>query len=127
MLLLLSFVWGAVAAAVADYVPVDPPGPPLAEDPASLAAALECGAPAGDGRPIVLLVPGTALDPGSNFDWNWKPALETHGRQVCTVTLIENGMVDIQRSAERIVYAIRGLHDRSNAASADRRHSKAAT
>jgi triacylglycerol esterase/lipase EstA (alpha/beta hydrolase family) len=60
----------------------------------------------------VLLVHGTAVD-RTEFEWNWMPALTHDGIPWCAVDLIDNAMVDIQASAERVVHAIRAMHDAS--------------
>lgn len=89
-----------------------PPGPRLAESAKALDATLHCHGDLGNGRghEPVLLVPGTAVD-RTEFDWNWIPAL-THDRIAwCTVDLIDNATGDIQASAERVVHAIRTMHE----------------
>lgn len=84
-------------------------GPPLTASAADLAASLVCS---GDfsARAPVLLVHGTALAAGPAFDWNYVPALTELGIPFCTVQLLDNGMSDIQDSAEYVVYAIREMN-----------------
>lgn len=92
-----------------DFAPLDAPGPALVAAPAQLAAALDCPS-LGPGDRAVLLLPGTTLDPETNFSWNYVPALTSAGFSVCTVALVDRGMGDIQDSAERVVHAIRTMH-----------------
>src|ERR1700730_11234191 len=90
------------ALARADYAPVDQPGPPLA-----------CtGTLGGAGRPPILLVPGTTLNPDADFSWNWERALRALGWPYCTVNLPGNAMGDIQIAGEYVVNAIRTMHAR---------------
>lgn len=100
----------APAAAGEDgFAALDAPGPALAAAPSELAAALDCPT-LGPGARAVLLVPGTTLDPETNFAWNYVPALTSAGFSVCTVALVDRGMGDIQDSVERVVHAIRTMH-----------------
>src|SRR6266576_1023470 len=79
------------------YAPPDQPGPPLAVPQAALDASLTCnGSQASGDRGPVLLVPGTAYSPKSDFSWNWEPALTKLGIPWCVVALPGNGMGDIQ-------------------------------
>ncbi|MEK6806926.1 MAG: lipase [Pseudomonadota bacterium] len=84
-------------------------GPALTADPAALAASLVC---TGDlaSQPPALLVHGTAVSAEANFSWNYVPALSTLGYAVCTVQMPNNGMSDIQDSAEYIVHALREMN-----------------
>jgi hypothetical protein len=93
------------------YAPVDQPGPPLSVPQADLDAALECsGGLAGASRAPVLLVPGTAYNPKSDFSWTWEPALSKLGIPWCVVALPGDGMGDIQTAGEYVVNAIRTMY-----------------
>src|SRR5690606_5072105 len=50
-------------------------------------------------------------DAATNWDFGWRPALEADGFAVCTVELVGKGLADAQLSAERVVYAIRTIHE----------------
>lgn len=107
---LLLALWLA-APALADYAPVDQPGPPLSVPTAQLHAALSCSGPlGGSAREPILLVPGTTLNPQSDFGWSWEPQLRAMGWPYCTVDLPGNAMGDIQIAGEYVVYAIRAMH-----------------
>jgi hypothetical protein len=100
----------ATAGAV-NYAPVNTPGPALSVPAAKLAAALKCDGPlAGARHKPVLLVPGTTLNPTTDFSYGWEPALRQLGYPYCTVDLPGNGMADIQTAGEYVVYAIRTMH-----------------
>jgi hypothetical protein len=60
----------------------------------------------------VLLVPGTTLNPKTDFSYGWEPALTKLGWSYCTVGLPGNAMGDIQTAGEYVVYAIRTMHAR---------------
>ena len=97
-----------------EYAPLDAPGPALGVPAAELDAALACSGPlAGVERNPILLVPGTNLDPGPNFSWNYVRALAGMGWPHCTVTLPGHGMGDIQVAAEYVVHAVRTMSDES--------------
>ena len=99
------------AAASAAYAPPDRPGPALSVSTASLAAALNCtGSLSGASHAPVLLVPGTALNPATDYGYGWAPALGKLGWPYCTVTLPGNAMEDIQVAGQYVVYAIRTMH-----------------
>ena len=102
----------APAAAVATtYAPVNRPGPKLSVPTAKLAGALACDGPlAGAAHPPVLLVPGTTLNPTTDFSYGWEPALRQLGYPYCTIDLPGNAMADIQTAGEYVVYAIRTMH-----------------
>jgi triacylglycerol esterase/lipase EstA (alpha/beta hydrolase family) len=96
------------------YAPPDQPGPTLSVPQGDLDAALTCtGNLAAGNRGPVLLVPGTAYSPKSDFSWNWEPALSKLGIPWCVVALPGNGMGDIQTAAEYVVNAIRTMHARA--------------
>lgn len=60
---------------------------------------IECTADiSGASRDVVLLIPGTTLDPGTNFDGNWFPALDKLDWPYCSVALPDGAMNDIQVS-----------------------------
>ena len=99
------------AAAAAAFAPPSRPGPPLSVPAAKLAAALTAPARcAGPPHAPVLLVPGTALNPATDYGYGWEPALGKLGWPYCTVTLPGNAMGDIQVAGEYVVYAIRTMH-----------------
>ena len=99
------------AAASAAYAPPSRPGPPLSVPAAKLAAALTCtGTLHGAAHAPVLLVPGTALNPSTDYGYGWEPALSKLGWPYCAVTLPGNAMGDIQVAGEYVVYAIRTMH-----------------
>jgi hypothetical protein len=102
------------SAASAAYAPPGRPGPALsvpAGKLAALAAALSCtGTLPGASHAPVLLVPGTSLNPATDYGYGWEPALSRLGWTYCTVTLPGNAMGDIQTAGEYVVYAIRTMH-----------------
>ena len=99
------------AAASAAYAPPNRPGPPLSVPAARLTAALSCsGGLASAAHEPVLLVPGTGLNPATDYGYGWEPALAKLGWPYCTVTLPGNAMGDIQVAGEYVVYAIRTMH-----------------
>lgn len=102
-------VLGIVSTAAARGVDTGDTGPALSEPPAALAASLTCVGDPTTGPDPVLLVHGTASGP-NEFAWNWVPALTAQGAAVCTVAMPVHGLVDIQQSAEYVVYGIRTLH-----------------
>jgi pimeloyl-ACP methyl ester carboxylesterase len=110
-IIMVALVPAAASAASAAYAPPSRPGPALSVPTARLAAALKCaGTLRGAGHAPVLLVPGTALDPATDYSYGWEPALSKLGWPYCTVTLPGNGMGDIQVAGEYVVYAIRTMH-----------------
>jgi hypothetical protein len=99
------------AAASAAYAPPSRPGPPLSVPAAKLASALACtGTLRGASHAPVLLVPGTSLNPSTDYGYGWEPALSKRGWPSCSVTLPGNAMGDIQVAGEYVVYAIRTMH-----------------
>jgi hypothetical protein len=103
----------AFPAVASAYAPPNQPGPPLSVAPAQLAAALQChGALAGAKHEPVLLVPGTTLNPTTDFGYGWEPALAKLGWPYCTIDLPGNGMGDIQTAGEYVVNAVRTMHAR---------------
>jgi triacylglycerol esterase/lipase EstA (alpha/beta hydrolase family) len=101
---------GVARADTGPYAPLDRPGPPLSVPQAKLRAALTCTPGiAGDSRNPILLVPGTDLDPGPNYSWNYERAFAALGWPYCTVTLPDHATGDIQVAGEYIVYALRTI------------------
>jgi hypothetical protein len=99
------------AAASAAYAPPNRPGPALSVPAAKLAGALRCiGTLRGASHAPVLLVPGTSLNPSTDYGYGWEPALSKLGWPYCAVTLPGNAMGDIQLAGEYVVYAIRAMH-----------------
>jgi hypothetical protein len=111
---------GAAADARAQsgaFAPLNRPGPPLSVPAATLAAALSCTAGvAGAARDPILLVPGTNLDPSSNYSWNYERAFAALHWPYCTVTLPYHTMGDIQLAGEYVVYALRTMAARAGRA-----------
>jgi Lipase (class 2) len=108
-LVLLSWCADAVAYGP-PYAPLNRSGPPLSVPAATLRAALSCtGRVSGAQRPPILLVPGTNLDPSSNYAWNYERAFTHLGWPYCTITLPNHTMGDIQIAGEYIVYALRTM------------------
>lgn len=112
---------GALGAAVAlvfgltGYASADSGEPRLTVPDAALRDSLDCHGDLARGSAAapVLLVPGTTLDPDTNFDWNYLPALRDRGHAVCTVRLPGDAMGDIQIAAEYVVHAVRAMHERA--------------
>jgi hypothetical protein len=101
----------APAAASAAYAPPSRPGPALSVPAAKLAASLSCaGTLRGASHAPVLLVPGTSLNPSTDYGYGWEPALRKLGWPYCAVTLPGNAMGDIQVAGEYVVSAIRTMH-----------------
>jgi hypothetical protein len=90
------------------------PGAALTEPPAELSGALEChGDLRGAAQPPVILVHGTGSSPEESFSFGYANALALLGFPVCTVRLPAHGLVDMQRSFEYVVHAIREVARRS--------------
>ena len=102
-----------VSAATADsnpYAPLDRAGPALSVPPSELSAALSCSSGVqGDARNPILLVPGTNLDPSSNYSWNYERAFAEVHWPYCTITLPYHALGDIQTAGEYIVSALRTM------------------
>lgn len=89
-------------------------GPPLSVPRIDLDQSLRCSSDVDHAdREPVLLVPGTTETP-AEFSWNYVPELQKQHIPVCTVTLPDNAMGDIQTNGEYVVHAIRAMHARSN-------------
>jgi len=87
--------------------------PPLQIPVATLNAALKCTASpglAGAARTPVLLVHGTATDAEVSWGAGYAKVLPTKGHPVCTVTLPDKALGDIQDSAEYVVQAVRTMY-----------------
>jgi triacylglycerol esterase/lipase EstA (alpha/beta hydrolase family) len=89
-------------------------GPALQETTEALARTLTCPATFQGRHEPVLLVHGTGQTGESTFSRNYLQVLPRMGYDVCTVGLVDYGRGDIQASAERIVYAIRIMAERSH-------------
>jgi triacylglycerol lipase len=87
-------------------------GPVLQAAVDTLAAALRChdAAHTSGGEPA-LLVHGGSLTGSESWDWNYVPALNNAGIDVCTVDLPGRALTDIQVSAEYVVYAVRQMRE----------------
>lgn len=89
-------------------------GPALDTAETALRAALHCPATFEHAtRETVLLVHGTYSTPEQNWGWSYLPALSQRGFDVCTVTLPNRSMGDIQVQSEYVVFAIRDIAGRS--------------
>jgi pimeloyl-ACP methyl ester carboxylesterase len=107
----LLFTSTAGAKTPVRYAPVNAPGPGLTVPAAQLSQALVCsGNLAGSGHEPILLVPGTTLNPTTDFSWNWEPALDAQDWPYCTINLPGNGMANIETAAQYVVAAIRTMH-----------------
>jgi hypothetical protein len=60
-------------------------------------------------RDVVLLIPGTTVDPDQAYSWNWEPALKRLRIPYCTVKVPNHTDGDIQIAAEYMVYAVRQI------------------
>ncbi|MFL5907334.1 MAG: lipase family alpha/beta hydrolase [Solirubrobacterales bacterium] len=92
------------------YAPVDQPGPPLSVPQSDLAASLTCTGNLASGPTPVLLVPGTAYTPRTDFSWGWEPALDKLGISWCAVELPGIALGDSQVAGEYVVNAIRTMY-----------------
>jgi pimeloyl-ACP methyl ester carboxylesterase len=105
-----SLLPAASASAQSQYAPVDRAGPALSVPDANLRGALSCSPGiAHASRNPILLIPGTNLDPGPNFSWNYQRAFNALGWPYCMVTLPEHTLGDIQVAGEYVVYALRTM------------------
>lgn len=96
------------------FAPLHRPGPALSVPRDQLNAALQCtGKVRRARRDVVLLVPGTNLEPEANFSWNYARALAADKRPYCTVTLPDHALGDIQVAGEYVVHALRRIARRS--------------
>jgi triacylglycerol esterase/lipase EstA (alpha/beta hydrolase family) len=104
----------AAPAAADVYAPLNRPGPALDIPASALRGALACmPGVRGARRDPILLVPGTELDPGLNYGWNYERAFRALGWPYCAITLPGHTTEDIQRAGEYIVYALRAMHQRA--------------
>lgn len=102
----------ADASATHDYAPVDTPGPAVQVPRDDLDASLRCPAALGDvDRDVVLLIPGTTVDPEESFSWNYGKALTAEAIPYCTVQLPNHTDGDIQIAAEYVVDAVRRINE----------------
>jgi triacylglycerol esterase/lipase EstA (alpha/beta hydrolase family) len=87
-------------------------GPVLQTAVDKLAAALRChDAPHSSGGEPALLVHGGTLTGSESWHWNYVPALNNAGIDVCTVDLPDRALTDIQVSAQYVVYAVRQMRE----------------
>ena len=93
--------------------PAQDSGPALTEPPEVLAGALSCPATFRGQHEPVLLVHATAETGQRNFSDNYGRVLPRMGYDVCTIELVDYARGDIQASAERVVYAVRTMAQRS--------------
>ncbi len=113
-LAMLAVCGTASAQTSVHYAPLNAPGPALSVPASQLSQALVCsGNLAGSGHEPILLVPGTTLNPTTDFSWNWEPALAAQNWPYCTIDLPGNGMGNIETAAQYVVSAIRTMHAES--------------
>jgi triacylglycerol esterase/lipase EstA (alpha/beta hydrolase family) len=106
LMAVLGMAPGAVARG--SYAPVDRPGPPLSVPAKQLRSALSCSRGVRrDARDPIILVPGTDLDPKSNYSWNYERAFAARHWAYCALTLPQHATGDIQVAGEYVTYAIR--------------------
>jgi triacylglycerol esterase/lipase EstA (alpha/beta hydrolase family) len=67
-----------------------------------------------DSRNPILLVPGTDLDPGPNYAWNYERAFRALHWPYCAVTLPRHATGDIQVAGEYIVHALRAMSSKAH-------------
>jgi triacylglycerol lipase len=111
--LLLGLVLGNGSLPVAGAAGVGS-GPALESDPVALETALSC--PDGLARPVhpvVLLVHGTATTAEESWPAGMGVVLHRAGFDWCMVQLPGRALVDIQRSTEYVVDAVRSIHRRT--------------
>lgn len=115
VVLALAGAASAHAASPSPYAPLDRPGPRLHVPAAKLRASLACrpGVRRGMFRAPILLVPGTNLDPGPNFGWNYMRAFARLHWPYCSVTLPHHAMGDVQVAGEYVVHALRSVARRA--------------
>lgn len=91
------------------------PGPAMLSPAADRRKALSCS---GDldrpARPPVLLVPGTSLTPGENWNPTYRPVLIKRGHAVCMVRLPVYATQDMQANIEYVATAIQLMAERSS-------------
>ena len=90
-------------------------GPDLREPTADLRGALECSLSlrTAERRPV-LLIHGTGTGAEANWRDGFATAFEVQGRATCLVHLPANGLVDLQRSSEYVVFALRSMHRKAH-------------
>ncbi|RJF95731.1 esterase/lipase family protein [Noviherbaspirillum saxi] len=89
--------------------------PPLNIPVATLDAAFTCTGPSltGATKTPILLVHGTATTPEHNWGPNYLKVLPTKGHPVCTVTLPDKSLADMQVNVEYVVHAVRKMYTTS--------------
>jgi hypothetical protein len=107
---LMFFAACPAGADTGSYAPLDRPGPPLSVPANALRDSLNCTpGVVRAGRNPILLVPGTNLDPGPNYSWNYERAFQALHWPYCSVTLPFHTMGDIQVAGEYVVNALRTM------------------
>jgi len=100
----------ASTAASPGYAPIDQPGPALSVPRTALDASLRCPARLNAvQRDVVLMIPGTTVDPDEAFGWNYEQALAAESIPFCTVTVPNHTDGDIQVAAQYVVDAVRTI------------------
>ena len=110
--------WFAATAAIVTLAAPRPAGasvegPALSVPADRLAASLSCPGELRADRDPVLLVHGTATTAAESWPAGMGVVLHRAGFDWCTVQLPGRAMVDIQRSTEYVVDAVRALHRRT--------------
>lgn len=82
------------------------PGPSLRTPDEVLDAAVNCSADTRS-RKTVLLVHGTGTTPRETWSWSYQRGLPAAGLAVCTVELPERAVIDMTRTVEYVVNAVR--------------------
>lgn len=101
---------------VAGVLPADAQasGPALEVSEAQLRAALHCPDTFTDeAHEPLLLVHGTFTNDWEHWSWNWEKVLRAEMWDVCTVSLPDRSLGDMQTQAEYVVFAIREIVARS--------------
>lgn len=115
MRLLAALAAATLATVLAPPAATAAGDPPLSVPADALAASLRCPerfTSAPDREPV-LLVHGTFTNAEENWGWNYAHVLPARGFDVCTVTLPNRSMDDIQVASEYVVHAIREIAARS--------------
>jgi hypothetical protein len=96
------------------YALVDEPGQPLRVPRRLLDTALRCPSHLDEvTRDVVLMIPGTTVDPYDAFSWNYEKAMQAEHVPYCSVTLPNHTDDDLHVAAEYVVDAIRTIHAES--------------
>lgn len=112
---LLASTAPAAQGAGDPYARLSRDGPSLSVLAKKLRKSLACTAGiARASRNPILLVPGTDLDPGPNYSWNYERAFGALHWPYCAVTLPQHATGDIQVAGEYVVHALRTMSARAH-------------